>query len=131
MEPEELIKLLVFFSKADDHFDDQEFLYILNVGERIGLPQDYIEDTIRSAEDPVFKAPPDEQERMRIFYYLLFLIKADKQLDDAELKLLQHFGFRLGFSRAMVNDFVDLITHYKDYEVPTQAMIDIIRKYQN
>ena len=50
MEADELIRLLVLFSKSDENFNDKEFVYILNVAERLGLSQEYIENLIRSPE---------------------------------------------------------------------------------
>ena len=131
MNSEKLIKLLVLFSRSDDKFDEKEFVYILNVAQHLGLSQDYLESVIRSDETLAMETPESEQERMQIMYYLLFLMKIDREISDQEAELVHHFGFKLGFSRAMINDFIDLIKLHKDSRVPTDAMLDIILKYQN
>jgi len=131
MKADELIRLLVLFSKSDKDFDYKEFVYILNVAELLGLSQEYIENLIRSPEALDLDPPQSEQDRMRIIYYLLFLMKVDKEVNQKEIELVHHFGFKLGFSRSMINDFIDLVKEYKDSTVPSDAMINIILKYQN
>ncbi len=131
MNPEELLHHLVLLSKSDKNFSDSEFMYILNVAETLGFPQSQLELIIRDSESRELTIPATEQERMKIFYYLLFLMKIDKNISDSETELIHHYGFKLGFSRAMVNDFIDIIVEYKDGVIPTYDMIKVIKKYQN
>lgn len=131
MNSEELIQLLVRFSRSDDNFSDAEFVYVLHVAERLGIDRNKLEDLIRIPAGKSVSVPSSEHERMRIFYYLLFLMKIDKHINPQEIELVHHFGFKLGFSRAMINDFIDLISEYTEERVPASEMLDIIRKYQN
>lgn len=98
MQGEELISLLVQLSKSDQNFDDFEFSYILQVGYNVGLSQSQIENAIRSNTKKELVFPKSEQDRMNILYYLLFLMKIDKSVDEKEIELIHHYGFKLGFS---------------------------------
>jgi uncharacterized tellurite resistance protein B-like protein len=131
MQGEELISLLVHISKSDNHFDDFELSYILQVGQAVGLNQYQIEETIRAEDtlDPTF--PKTEQERMNILYYMLFLMKIDQNVSHKEKELIHHYGFKLGFSKAMLDEFVHLISKHQNSNVPTNQMLSIIKKYQN
>jgi len=131
MNPEELIKLLVHFSRSDKEFSSEEFAYILNVAHRLGVDQDYVENMVRHYNEPELEVPESEQSRMQIFYYLLFLMKIDRQVDQQETELIHHFGFKLGFSRAMINDFIDIIKEHKDNRIPSELMLEVIKRYQN
>lgn len=131
MNSEELIKLLIQFSKSDSEFNEKELVYILNVATRLDVGQAQLEDWIKSAPVVDISVPESEQERMRVFYYLLFLMKIDRQVSDQEVEAIHHFGFKLGFSRAMINDFVDVVKNHTDKEIPVSVMIDIIKRYQN
>lgn len=131
MKEEQLIQMLINLSKSDKDFDNKEFAYILTVAEKLGLDQDQFETLVRTQADVKITAPPSEHERMRIFYYLLFLMKIDQKITEEETELVHHFGFRLGFSRAMINDFIDLIRDYREDKVPREKMLNIIRKYNN
>ena len=131
MQGEELISLLVQLSKSDNQFDDFELSYILQVGQAVGLDQVQIEDAIRSSthKEPTF--PKSEQERMNVLYYMLFLMKIDKEVSQKETELVHHYGFKLGFSKAMLDDFIHIISSHTDKRVPADRMLEIIRKYQN
>jgi len=131
MQGEELISLLVHISKSDKHFDEFEFSYIMQVGQAVGLSQVQIEETIRSSSklDPTF--PKSEQDRMNILYYMLFLMKIDKNVNANEKELIHFYGFKLGFSKPMLDDFINLICDHTDSHVPTDEMLNIIKKYQN
>lgn len=131
MQGEELISLLVHISKSDNNFDDFELSYILQVGQAVGLESYKVEETIRSGKviDPTF--PKTEHERMSILYYMLFLMKIDKNVSDKEKELIYHYGFKLGFPKNMLDEFIVLISQHQDSKVPTDQMLNIIRKYQN
>jgi hypothetical protein len=58
-------------------------------------------------------------------------MKIDKNVSPDEIELLHHYGFKLGFSRAMIHDFVDVILKYTEERVPTEEMLAVLRKYQN
>lgn len=131
MKEEELIRVLVSLSRSDDDFNAREFAYILDVAVKLGMDKDRFEALVRDQAEPEWQSPPSEHERMRIFYYLLFLMKIDREVRDEEKDMIHYFGFQLGFNRAMINDFVDLVSEYKDERLPEQEMLDIIRKYNN
>ena len=57
MNTEELIRLLILFSKSDNRFDDKELVYILKVAEHLGLSQDFTENLIRTPVEIDLEAP--------------------------------------------------------------------------
>ena len=89
------------------------------------------EEIIKNPGLDELTVPSSEHERMRLFYYFLFLMKIDKVVNDKEAELIHHYGFKLGFSRSMVNDFIDIIRTHEKKEIPTNLMIEVIKKYQN
>ncbi|MBT8233412.1 MAG: hypothetical protein HKO66_05770 [Saprospiraceae bacterium] len=131
MKGEELIALLVQLSRSDNNFDDFEFSYILQVGQALGMNQLDIEDAIRYNTRKEVGFPKTEQDRMNILYHMLFLMKIDKNVSPKEAELIHHYGFKLGFSKSMLDEFITVITDYAHERVPTEKMLDIIRKYQN
>lgn len=131
MDSEELIVALVNLSRSDNKFDAYELTYILNVGAELGLDQEKIEYLIKSSSEAELKPPANEQERMTILYYLLFLMKIDQNVSEEERKMIHHYGFKLGFSRSMINDFITLIERHLDGKVPVEGMLNIIKTYKN
>lgn len=128
---EELISILLQLSKADLNFENQEYAYIHEVGKNMGMERLEVEKIIHSDYKYNLTIPPSEQDRMNILYYLLFLMKVDKSVTDQETKLIYHFGFKLGFSEKMLDDFIQLVFLHQKGKVPIEDMLNIIRRYQN
>lgn len=132
MQSEELLSLLVQLSKVDNYFDEFELTYLLKVGKHIGLNDEKVETLIKSDNIPTsISIPPNEMDRMKIIYYMLFLMKVDDKVSEEEIELLHHYGFKLGFSAPMLSEFVGVVSRYQDTRIPPDALLKIIKKYQN
>ena len=131
MESEELISILIQLSKVDNNFDAFEFTFILNVAEEIGLNQFQVERIIKHGGVDSLHIPRTEEERMTVLYYLLFLMKIDTVITSKEKELVHHYGFKLGFSSVMIDDFIALVEKHKNDRIPVEDMIAIIKKYKN
>ena len=132
MQSEELLALLVQLSKVDNYFDEFELTYLLKVGKYIGLNDHKVETLIKSDKAPAsITIPPEEMDRMKIIYYMLFLMKVDDKVSEEEIELLHPYGFKLGFSAPMLNEFVGVVSRYQDTRIPPDALLKIIKKYQN
>lgn len=131
MKSEELLSILIQLSKADNYFDEFELTYLLKVGRHIGLSDDSVEIMIKENKVLPLTVPKDEQERMTIIYYMLFLMKVDDDVNKEERELLHHYGFKLGFSAEMIEDFIQVIINNKGANLETEALLKVIRKYQN
>lgn len=131
MKAEELLSILIQMSRSDDYFDQFELTYILKVGQHIGVENEVVESIIKGGGDTSFQAPAKEQDRMSILYYLLFLMKIDTIISDQEKELVHHYGFKLGFSKPMLDEFIDVVEAHKFRKIPPDTLVEIIKKYQN
>jgi len=131
MKSEELLSALIHLSKVDNYFDQFEFTYILKVGRHMGMDDQKVERMIKNSTQVKLTIPESEEDRMGIMYYMLFLMKIDTIIHEDEKELIHHYGFKLGFSREMVDDFINLMEKNKFNDVETKDMLNILRKYQN
>lgn len=131
MNSEELLSALIRLSRIDEYFDEFEFAYLLKVGRHLDIEDNTVESMIKNSTFIPMNIPRSEEERMTILYHMLFLMKIDKHISDEEKELVHFYGFKLGFSAEMINDFIKVIEKNKDGKVNTQDMLSIIRKYQN
>jgi len=131
MESKQLLSTLIKLSRADNHFDEFEFAYILKVGRHIGVDDHIVEQLIKDSTTTELEIPKEEQDRMSILYYMLFLMKVDTIIHEDEIELIHHYGFKLGFSLSMIDEFIAVMHEHKFKKVPTDALLDIIKKYQN
>jgi uncharacterized membrane protein YebE (DUF533 family) len=131
MTSEELLSTLVKLSRIDDYFDQMELTFLIKIGDRLGLGNNTVEHIIKNPKEGAFKPPKSEQDRMNILYYMLFLMKIDTVISEPEKEMVYHYGFKLGFSKPMLEDFISLVEQHKFKPIPSEKMIEVIRKYQN
>ena len=109
-----------------------EYVYIQKVAWSLGLSNLDVEEVIRNLDlYPDVLAPITEKERMTILYYLLFLMRVDKNVSQEEEKLVQEFGFRLGFRTALTTELIRVIKDHANSHLPPEKMIQAIKKYLN
>jgi len=131
MNTEGLLSVLIQLSRIDNYFDQFELTYLLKVGQHLNMDQEVVENMIKDSKKKKLVIPEKEQDRMTIIYYMLFLMKIDTIVTEEEKDLVHHYGFKLGFSKPMMDEFIDVIEKHKFRKVPTEKMLQIIIKYQN
>lgn len=131
MDAKGLIATLIKLSKSDHYFDQFELTYILKVGAHLGLDNELVEQMINQNNNTDIEIPEKEQDRMTLLYYMLFLMKIDTIVTDEEKDMIHHYGFKFGFSKPMMDEFISVIEAHKFRKVPPEKMIQIITKYQN
>ncbi len=131
MQKHSLIRILGEMSKIDNLLDEVELAYIFQVGAFLGFTEGEVRALMASGSSGHIPVPSSEKDRMTVLYHLLFLMKVDKNISDAEKALVHHYGLKLGFSALMIQDFLNLIEHHAHKRVPEEAMLEIIKKYLN
>lgn len=131
MNSQEVLAVLIQLSKADNYFDEFEFGYILKVGRHLGIQDERVENMMKAPVKAELTIPTKEEDRMTIIYYMLFLMKVDTIITDEEKELVHHYGFKLGFSARMIDEFIGIMEKNKFSSVNTSEMLAILRKYQN
>lgn len=126
----QIIRVLRSLSIADDALTHSELDLIRKVGNYYGLTSDEVDDElIRFA--PVIAVPTNENERIKILYYMLYLIKADFVVDQEEVEIVHHFGLKLGFRENMLNKLIEIAKENIGKGLPIEKMLDTIRQYLN
>lgn len=127
-----IIALLVKLQLADGESSDQENVYIYKVAWSLGLTNEDVLDVINHLDQyREVVIPSTEKERMTILYYLLFFMRVDLDVSDEEEKMVQEFGFRLGFRTALTTDLIQIVRQYVNTRVPPNKMLQAIKKYLN
>ncbi|MBK8886857.1 MAG: hypothetical protein IPN46_10040 [Saprospiraceae bacterium] len=75
--------------------------------------------------------PNEEQDRLAVLYHILFTMNADNDVSPLEEVRVYQLGFRLGFSEAMIRDFIELMKNHTIQDLSTEKMINVIRKHNN
>ena len=131
MSSEQLLSTLIKLSRIDDFFDQFELTFLIKVGHELKIDDSRVEELIQKPLDGDFDVPASERDRMNILYHMLFLMKIDTIVTEEEIEMVHHYGFKLGFPKPMLDEFISVVEQHKFKPIPTDLMLDIIRKYQN
>lgn len=126
-----VIKTLLELSRSDGILDKTEIMYIISVGNKIGLSSSEMEDVLRSNTEGGFATPDSEKDRMSFLYYMLFLMKIDGNINERERKLIHKVGFKLGFNELLLTDLINIIEDHLHEKVPPEALLSVVKKYLN
>ena len=126
----QIIRILRSVSIADGALTHSELDLIRKVGDYYGLSSDEVDDELIT-DEPLISLPRDENDRIKILYYMLYLIKADHVVDQEEVKLIHHFGLKLGFREKMLDKLVDISKANIGKGLPLEKMLNTIRQYLN
>ncbi len=127
-----LLKLLVHIALVDGVLLPQEFSYLVSICHTQNINPEKIRDFIHIKDVEINEIlPTDEADRMNFLYHALFVMNADKDVAAAEMIYVYKLAFRLGFSEAMTREFIDLLRDHTSDDMPKDAMLNIIRKYNN
>lgn len=126
-----IISLIVQEAQADEDFTTREKQYLAYAAKKLELTDSQVA-AIRLNPQVYEIAPPhDEQRRMTILYYLLFMMRADGSISAQEENLVHQIGFRLGFRTEMVTDLIVVMRDCLDKEIPPNAMLERIKPFLN
>jgi len=126
-----IVSMLVKQASSDGDIADAETSYLLFAASALGLDKMDIKPIIQTPESYSISPPPDEDKRLTILYYMLFMMRADKIIDAKEEKLCYKIGFQMGFRQDMITQLIDVMKEYLDANIPPTAMLDKIKPYLN
>lgn len=127
----EVIALLLKMARHDGHFDEKEFVFILQVGNALNVSPDEMRDIQMNLDSFSFQPPKDESERMTILYYLLFCMKSDGKIRKKEIDMITRIGFKLGFRQDLTNDLIIAVKNHGKNKLPPDLLLENIKIYMN
>ncbi len=126
-----IISLIVQEAQADHDFSIREKKYLAYAGRTLGLSESEVAAIRLDPAGYEIEPPHDEQLRMNVLYYLLFMMRADSSISKDEADMCHKIGFRLGFRMDMIAELIGVMRDCLDKEIPPNAMIERVRAYKN
>jgi len=125
------IAMVIKMVMIDNKIDPIEKKFLENIAQQLGLQQEDITTIIENPEKFALVPPAEEEDRMRILYYLLFMMRVDGEIPPEEEKLCYKAGLKLGFNEQLTGDLIRIMKTYLNDEIPPEAMINVVKKYLN
>ena len=126
-----IISLLVRQAESDGEFNNIEKKYLVYAAKSLKMTNQEVATIRRAPEEYDIAPPPSEGKRMTILYYLLFMMRADQQVNQEEETLCYKIGFQMGFREEMVSNLISLMKEYIREDLPPEGMIERIRPFLN
>jgi len=100
------------------------------LGQQHGLTSIEVASELGNGDNEVI-LPLEEPERMRVLYYLVFLMQSDGDITPEEEVSIYHFGHRLGFREELLRNFIALANKHQGKTIPQEDMLAQIRAFLN
>jgi len=126
-----LVSLLIKLSEADMVYMETEIVFIKTIGIKMGFTVDEIKEIKHHPESFDFELPDNMEDRMLMLYNLVYLIRVDGDMNNAEKELLKKLGLRLYLNPALLDDILFLVDKYNGMSIPREELQMHILKYQN
>ncbi len=127
---ENIVAIVAMMSKIDGKIHENEFVYLLKLGESLGMDAESVRRSMAIKEAHMY-IPKSEEERITILYYLIFLIKIDSKVENEESDLFYFIGLKLGFNHLMIANFIKIVKSNIDKKLPPNVLIEEMKKYLN
>lgn len=126
-----LIYLLIEMAEADHVFRIQEEQFIVNVAHQFGLTKLEVDSLRHGARPKELVFPKHEERRIIFIYHVMYLMRVDGEIQEEEKLMMHKLGFRLGMVPTLIDELILLSEKYTDKAVPSNELIDTLRKHLN
>jgi len=116
---------------ADGVIKQNEYHFILDIAEKIGLSKDEALDIINGEIDFKLIKPQSFNERMQHLFQMLFIMKIDGEVNQKEIDQILNIALYLGLNLIMTEELIKVINNYKQNLVPQEEMISVVKRHLN
>jgi len=117
---------LIAVALADGTLDRSEWKLLAAIAQARGVTEDELLDIKEEAETIKFIAPPTYREKIRQIYELVDVMKADGEIDEAEVQICRKLAEKLNINPRIINDMLRRIPELIDAEKNPEDIIDEI-----
>ena len=123
--------MLIKIEEADNKIDINEEAFIEYIAGKLGLTEKDINEIRRHPAKFEFKLPDNVDDRLRIFYSLLYMMGIDGEIQEREKEMCRKLGFRLCINPVLVDDLIDIMVRNLNKRIPEDQMVNAVKKYLN
>ncbi len=125
------ILTLLMIADADNQRFSTEMGFIYHIAERLNVSEKEVNELMKGDTDIKYDLPKNELDRMMLLHELFFLMKIDGSVSEEERNLFRDLGYLLTFNKLLVDEFLSAAVKYAGKPVPSNMLLNIIRKYKN
>lgn len=126
-----ILKIIANLAAKDGQLLENEVQFLYQVGKSFHFTIDDIKSIVKETSLHHISIPKSEQDRMNVLYYLLFMMKADNDVNQKEINMVKRLGFKLGFRSQLVEDMIHTISGAPNSKVTPDQLLADIKRYMN
>jgi hypothetical protein len=111
---------------TDSQFDEKEIYLLYKISEEKGVPKGEIDNLLLNPATLRFHFPENVEERIEYLYDYAKMILADGRVDDNEMKMLEKFCLRMGFSQENNASIMEFLISAARNQVPNTELIQFV-----
>jgi uncharacterized tellurite resistance protein B-like protein len=123
--------MLIKIEEADKRIDINEEAFIEYIAGKLGLTENDIKEIRQNPRKFEFKLPDNVNDRLRIFYNLLYMMGIDGEIEEEEKEMCRKLGFRLCINPVLMDDLIDIMVRNLNKRIPEDEMLKAVKKYLN
>ncbi|MFY0625348.1 MAG: TerB family tellurite resistance protein [Reichenbachiella sp.] len=125
------LSMLIGLAKIDNDFADDEKDMILMVGKANGIDEDHVEELLNNPEPMPPLSTMTDDEKFECLYYVVQLMKIDKEIFLSEVKYCEDVAIKLGYKKAVIAELSAKIYSNPNITTNKDVLKKAVLKYQN
>ena len=124
-----LFRDLIEVATVDGMQDQMEMDFLNQIGKMMGLTLEEQQSAWNLKREKVY--PSNEMERIVQFQRIILMMHVDAKVTEAEINLVEHLGFKLGFNSETIRRVLDEMRKHPNGLIPSDTMLDLFKINHN
>lgn len=124
-----LLSEMIEFARADKKVKEEEYGFILAVGDQLGVTSDEIEILMKQAAKK--KSLHPESQRILQFHRLVLLMNVDQESAQSEMYKIRDMGLHMGLRPEAIDTVLKEMYKYPNKVIPPQELMAIFTRFYN
>lgn len=124
-----LFRDLIEVATVDGMKDQIEMDFLNQIGQMMGLTLEEQQSAWNLKRPKVY--PANEMERIVQFQRIILMMHVDAKVSEAEITLVEHLGFKLGFNSETVRRVLEEMRKHPNGLIPSDVMLGLFKINHN
>ena len=124
-----VLSQLIAFARNGKKLKSVEYDFLIIIANQIGVSKETFDLLL---DNPVpHIALQSESQRIVQFHRLLLLMNIDREIEIVELENIHQLGLKMGLNIQAIDKTLEVMSQYKNNNIPPQVLMDIFKTYYN
>jgi len=126
-----LIYMLHSLALQDGVLHRNEMYFIQGILDEYNYDVAILEEIPENFDMDQVVLPVEYAQRMEMLYNLLYLMKLDTEVSDAEIRFIRHLTLKFCIEPKLTEELSNIMKEYESKLIPKKLILGTIKKYMN